>query len=160
MTVSRDAVPAAAVPPNRFDRRTPLHGNAEHLKLADLAHPAIVTDERMIDQTPRSQRVRGNAAKAAARPVMKFLLTDEDEPPASRVPNAARRRIDRRLPHLGLLVLDSPLVTYGQLRGGTRQTWLPRSTTASTGTSSTHRGRRSSWRTRRRPPTSSSRPTW
>ncbi|MFB7945536.1 hypothetical protein ACFC6L_11485 [Kitasatospora phosalacinea] len=87
--------------------RTNEAGNTEHLKLADLTHLAIVTDERMVDQTPPSQRVRGNAAKTAARSVMKFVLTGEDEPPVSKVPNAAQRRIQRsKIALLDQLVID------------------------------------------------------
>ncbi|MFD0398286.1 hypothetical protein ACFV84_09765 [Kitasatospora sp. NPDC059811] len=87
--------------------RTNEAGNTEHLRLADLTHLAIVTDGRMVDQTPPSQRVRGNAAKTAARSVMKLVLTGEDEPPASKVPNAAQRRIQKgKIALLDQLVID------------------------------------------------------
>ncbi|WP_392872723.1 hypothetical protein [Streptomyces sp. LN499] len=75
--------------------RTNESGNTELLKLADLTHLCVVTDTRMIDPNPPSQRTRGTAARTAARSVMKLMLTGEDEPPATKLPNAALRRVQR-----------------------------------------------------------------
>ncbi|WP_449342206.1 hypothetical protein [Streptomyces aurantiogriseus] len=87
--------------------RTNEAGNTELLKLADLTHLAVVTDTRMIDPTPPSQRTRGTAARTSARSVMKLLLTGEDEPPAAKLPNAAQRRIQRsKINLIDSLVLD------------------------------------------------------
>ncbi|PWJ02028.1 hypothetical protein DKG34_40965, partial [Streptomyces sp. NWU49] len=75
--------------------RTNEGGNTELLKLADLTHLSVVTDTRMIDPNPPSQRTRGSAARTTARSVMKLMLTGEDEPPATKLPNAAQRRVQR-----------------------------------------------------------------
>lgn len=75
--------------------RTNEGGNTELLKLADLTHLSVVTDTRMIDPNPPSQRTRGTAARTAARSVMKLMLTGEDDPPATKLPNAAQRRVQR-----------------------------------------------------------------
>ncbi|MFF4305511.1 hypothetical protein [Streptomyces sp. NPDC001601] len=75
--------------------RTNEGGNTELLKLADLTHLSVVTDTRMIDPNPPSQRTRGTAARTTARSVMKLLLTGEDDPPATKLPNAAQRRVQR-----------------------------------------------------------------
>ncbi|WP_058041887.1 ATP-binding protein [Streptomyces roseifaciens] len=75
--------------------RTNESGNTELLKLADLTHLSVVTDTRMIDPNPPSQRTRGTAARTAARSVMKLMLTGEDEPPATTLPNASQRRVQR-----------------------------------------------------------------
>ncbi|MFC9674435.1 hypothetical protein [Streptomyces sp. NPDC056949] len=75
--------------------RTNEGGNTELLKLADLTHLSVVTDTRMIDPNPPSQRTRGTAARTTARSVMKLMLTGEDDPPATKLPNAAQRRVQR-----------------------------------------------------------------
>ncbi|MEV5129077.1 hypothetical protein ACN6K8_001663 [[Kitasatospora] papulosa] len=75
--------------------RTNEGGNTDLLKLADLTHLSVVTDTRMIDPNPPSQRTRGTAARTTARSVMKLMLTGEDEPPATKLPNAAQRRVQR-----------------------------------------------------------------
>ncbi|WP_405784140.1 hypothetical protein OG512_37195 [Streptomyces sp. NBC_01378] len=87
--------------------RTNEAGNTELLKLADLTHLSVVTDTRMIDPNPPTQRTRGTAARTAARSVMKLMLTGEDEPPATKLPNAAQRRIQRsKINLLDSLALD------------------------------------------------------
>lgn len=75
--------------------RTNEGGNTELLKLADLTHLSVVTDTRMIDPNPPSQRTRGTVARTTARSVMKLMLTGEDDPPATKLPNAAQRRVQR-----------------------------------------------------------------
>ncbi|WP_207226631.1 hypothetical protein [Streptomyces albidoflavus] len=75
--------------------RTNEGGNTDLLKLADLTHLSVVTDTRMIDPNPPSQRTRGTAARTSARSVMKLMLTGEDEPPAAKLPNSAQRRVQR-----------------------------------------------------------------
>ncbi|MEU1259340.1 hypothetical protein ABZ445_39270 [Streptomyces chartreusis] len=75
--------------------RTNEGGHTDLLKLADLTHLSVVTDTRMIDTNPPSQRTRGTAARTTARSVMKLMLTGEDEPPATKLPNAAQRRVQR-----------------------------------------------------------------
>ncbi|MDF3300902.1 hypothetical protein [Streptomyces tropicalis] len=75
--------------------RTSEEGNTDILKITDLAHLSLVTDSRMVSSTPPSQRVRNSTAKTISRSVMRLLLTGEEEPPASRVPNAAQRRVQR-----------------------------------------------------------------
>lgn len=102
--------------------RTSEAGNTELLKIVDLTRLAVVTDARMVDQTPVSHRNRGSAAKTAARSVMQLLLTGEDEPPASKVPNVVQRRIQKSkitlIDHLviGLSAKQSTHETASELR--------------------------------------------
>lgn len=79
----------------RTGRKYRTGGNTDLLKLADLTHLSVVTDTRMIDTNPLSQRTRGTAARTTARSVMRLMLTGEDEPPATKLPNAAQRRVQR-----------------------------------------------------------------
>lgn len=90
-------------------------GGTRGLGLTDLVHLAVVTETRMWQ--PLSPVFHSTAAsgRTAAKSVMKFLLTGDDDPRVDTGPNAGQRRVNKsKITLLDQIVLDlqSKLTTH------------------------------------------------